>query len=52
MKAIALFGSLAVLFVIASNMNFNDQLEQQQHYNQMVCDGLWPDYNNLKPDCK
>lgn len=43
---------LYILLVIAayiwvSNMDFEDQLNQQAHYCEMVKTGVWPDYKEI-----
>lgn len=48
----------AVLFLylmgIAGKMDYQEEVRQEQEYTEMVCKGLWPDYNNtvdVKKDC-
>tara|TARA_R110000822_G_scaffold297839_2_gene420515 strand:+ start:483 stop:716 length:234 start_codon:yes stop_codon:yes gene_type:complete len=44
----------AVLFLIlgiAGNMDYRDAVLAEQHYATMICDGHWPDYKELKPEC-
>ena len=44
----------AVLFLIlgiAGNMDYHDAVLEEQHYVTMVCDGFWPDYQELEPEC-
>lgn len=32
-------------------MDYEDARGAEQHYNEMVCAGYWPDYDNRQPDC-
>ena len=44
----------AVLFLIlgiAGNMDYRDAVLAERHYVTMVCDGHWPDYKELEPEC-
>jgi hypothetical protein len=44
----------AVLFLIlgiVGNMDYHDAVLEEQHYVTMVCDGFWPDYQELEPEC-
>lgn len=45
-----------LLFLFALGMagrgDYEDALEQEAFYKEMVCKGLWPDYNNLGVDCE
>jgi len=44
---------LFVIFMGAiGNSDYEDALEQEAFYKEMVCKGLWPDYNNLGVDCE
>lgn len=43
--------ALTFAFVWLSNDEFNHELKQAEQYNQDVCAGLIPDYQNIKPDC-
>ena len=47
-----LFG-VAVFLILAAigNMDYHDAVLAEQHYATMVCDGHWPDYKELKPEC-
>ena len=46
--AIILAGSL--LYV--GDGDYREALTSEAVYNQNVCDGVWPDYDNMKPDCE
>ena len=43
----------AVLFCfgLVGSMDYQDQLDEERIYTEMVCEGTWPDYDNRKPDC-
>jgi len=44
---IAVFIALGII----SNMDYYDAKIAKQHYATMVCDGHWPDYKELTPNC-
>lgn len=44
--------ALTFAFVWLSNDEFNHELKQAQQYNQDVCAGLIPDYDNINPTCE
>ena len=52
MKEKLLLVSILVLFGIAGEMDYQDQVAQEQAYIKDVCAGYVPDYENLKPKCK
>jgi len=45
---------LLFLFIlgITGRGDYEDALAQEAFYKEMVCKGLWPDYNNLGVDCE
>ena len=44
--------SMIVLFLTVSTMDYRDKLAEEKHYAHMVCNGHWPDYANMRPDCE
>lgn len=40
-----LIAAAATLFVVVSHMTYNDELDQQAHYCEMVAFGHWPAYD-------
>ena len=44
---------VVVFIVLAAigNMDYHDAVLAEQHYATMVCDEIWPDYNELEPEC-
>jgi hypothetical protein len=44
---IAVFIALSII----GNMDYYDAVLAEQHYAAMVCDGHWPDYKELNPEC-
>lgn len=44
---IAVFIALGII----GNMDYYDAKLAEQHYATMVCDGHWPDYKELNPEC-
>jgi hypothetical protein len=49
--ALGLVAFVAV-FGLVGAMDYEDAVQAETRYNTMVCDGLWPDYKNLNPECK
>ena len=41
-----------ILFSVVGKMDAEDQQIQADHYSEMVCQGHWPDYRDIKPDCE
>lgn len=50
-KTILIIAVLVGVFGAVGSMDYTDQVEQESHYTSMVCNGLWPDYQRLKPVC-
>tara|TARA_R110002020_G_scaffold46129_1_gene131400 strand:- start:115 stop:330 length:216 start_codon:yes stop_codon:yes gene_type:complete len=47
-----LLGTVLFLILgIAGNMDYRDAVLAERHYVTMVCDGHWPDYKELEPEC-
>jgi hypothetical protein len=44
--------SMIVLFMTVSTMDYRDKIAEEKHYADMACNGYWPDYANIEPDCK
>ena len=42
---------IAVLFLVIGTMSYKDSLADAEQYTIMVCEGTWPDYKNINPDC-
>ena len=51
-QKIILAAALTSAFIWLSNDEFNHELQQAEQYNQDVCAGLIPDYQNIKPTCE
>ena len=43
---------MIVLFLTVSTMDYRDKVAEEKHYAHMVCNGHWPDYADIRPDCK
>ena len=50
-KAIGVWLLLLAAFAIVNQMDYEDAIEQEQHYCDMVREGRWPAYNQ-DIDCK
>ena len=44
---VAVFIALGII----GNMDYYDAVLAEQQYVTMVCDGHWPDYKELNPEC-
>jgi len=46
---------LAVFAVVVlgcvGELDYQDAVDEADHYTDMVCNGYWPDYERLNPDC-
>jgi hypothetical protein len=44
---------LVVLFglILATDQSYEEAEKEAEHYRDMVCQGFWPDYEELKPEC-
>lgn len=47
----AAIAALLLAFGIVGAMDYEDAVAADQHYNEMVCAGYWPDYEDRRPDC-
>jgi len=47
-----IFLGILVAFLIVSNMDYQNELVAEQAYKRDVCKGIYPNYKNLKLDCK
>lgn len=47
---VSLFAFL-IAWGIVSESDYQEELDQQDHYIEMVCAGHWPDYDDRNPDC-
>jgi len=53
-KPIATAAAIAAMLLaygIVGTLEYEDAIAADQHYAEMVCAGLWPDYDDRKPDC-
>jgi hypothetical protein len=48
-----LLAATVVLFVLGcvGEMDYQDAVDEADHYTDMVCNGYWPDYEKRSPDC-
>lgn len=51
MALIALVIFLTAMGVVG-RADYEDELAEETFYNQMVCDGNWPDYKDLGVSCE
>lgn len=51
---LGLAGMILMLVVIGwvGSSDYTMEKLQEQKTIEMICKGAWPDYRNLKPDCK
>ena len=43
---------LLALAIVLTSCGYDDATIEAEHYNQMVCSKVWPDYQNVKPSCE
>ena len=48
-----LLAATVVLFVLGcvGELDYQDALDEADHYTDMVSNGYWPDYEKRSPDC-
>ncbi len=51
-KPVLLLAALTVVFSIVSNSDFEQEMQQEAHYKEMVCSGAWGNYKNIEINCK
>lgn len=51
-KPALLLAVLFIVFALVSNSDFEHEMQQEAHYKQMVCAGVWGNYKNLEVNCK
>lgn len=53
-KTITTAAAIAVLLLaygIVGMMDYEDAVAADKRYTEMVCAGIWPDYDGRRPDC-
>lgn len=48
---VAIIAVLVYSVVMIGDMDHQDAVDMDLHYQEMVCAGHWPDYDNRRPDC-
>jgi len=51
MKGLIITAALLMLLGLAGRGDYADAAEQADYYQNMVCSGAWPDYENRGTDC-
>lgn len=51
MKAFLSTVAVVIVFGLVGNMDYQDELKEQDRYHTMVCEGSWPNYKALEIDC-
>lgn len=51
LSAVLIITAVALLGFVGE-MDYQDALDQEAHYESMVCAGHWPDYKNLGISCE
>lgn len=51
MRYVAAVLVVLLAYMVASQSDYEDAVEQDNYYNTMVCGGHWPDYDNRQPSC-
>lgn len=54
MKISPLLGGVVIIagFVAVGSCDYDDAVDSEERYKQAVCDGVWPDYLKVSPDCE
>lgn len=47
----AAIAALLLAYGIVGTMDYEDAVAADQRYTEMVCAGVWPDYEDRRPDC-
>lgn len=47
----AAIAALLLAYGIVGTMDYEDAVEADRRYAEMVCAGYWPDYEDRRPDC-
>lgn len=50
MRVLLVVAFLAV-FGLVGTMDRQDELKEVEHYEEMVCNGLWPNYKAIEVNC-
>lgn len=51
MKTLLSIAAFITVFGLVGNMDYQDELKEQDRYHTMVCEGSWPNYKDLEIDC-
>ena len=43
---------LLLVALVALHLGHDDEQAAADHYADMVCQGLWPDYKGVTPECE
>ncbi len=44
--------AVVLVFGFVGQMDYEDEVNEASHYDEMVCSGHWPDYERREPDCE
>lgn len=51
-KVLVVIAAACLLGVkVVGDMGLEDDIQSEALYNQMVCEGSWPDYKEITPSC-
>jgi len=48
---LALLAFVLLTLAAIGDMDYEDAKAEEAHYNDMVCHGYWPDYEQRRPKC-
>ena len=51
LKNLSILAAILLALGWIGNQDFQDELIEEQRYLEDVCDGIYPDFKNLKPKC-
>lgn len=43
---------IIVGFLAVGSCDYDDAVDSEERYKKAVCDGVWPDYLKLSPECE
>ncbi|MDY0271927.1 MAG: hypothetical protein RBR37_05405 [Advenella sp.] len=51
MKIVLALAAVLAVFGLVGEMDYQDELKEMEHYEEMVCNGHWPNFKNLEVNC-
>lgn len=51
MKVLLAVAAFLAIFGLVGTMDYQDELKEAEHYEEMVCNGHWPNYKTIEVNC-